>query len=147
MVKTRECRAPRVRQTTSFDSWSVAKLSDSKTIQTKNIENNYLEYLFAQQNATNNNRKTVHNDHFFRNKSKQKTSRTEEKTQTEQTGKWFFKEIVHERINQTFRMKERKKNRHTYTKKTRMQRENKRTGETLSKNKTKTSNKRIKQNK
>lgn len=44
-------------------------------------------------------------------------------------------------------MKERKKkNRHTYTKeKTRMQRENKRTGETLSKNKTKTSNKRIKQ--
>lgn len=46
-------------------------------------------------------------------------------------------------------MKERtKKNRHTYTKKkTSMQRENKRTGETLSKNKTKTSNKRIKQNK
>lgn len=92
MVKTRECRAPRVRQTISFDSWSVAKLSDSKTTQTKNIKNNYLEYLFAQQNATNNNRKTVHNDHFFRNKSKQKTNRTEEKTQTEQTGKWFFKE-------------------------------------------------------
>lgn len=44
-------------------------------------------------------------------------------------------------------MKERtKKNRHTYTKKkTSMQRENKRTGETLSKNKTKRSNKRIKQ--
>lgn len=42
-------------------------------------------------------------------------------------------------------MKEREINRHTYTKITRMQRENKRTGETLSKNKTKRSNKRIKQ--
>lgn len=53
MVKTRECRAPRVWQTISFDSWSVAKQHKIK----KNIRNNYLEYLFAQQNATNNNRK------------------------------------------------------------------------------------------
>lgn len=76
MVKTRECRAPWVWQTISFDSWPVSKLSDSKTTQNKN---NYLEYLFAQQNATNNNRKTVHNDNFFRNKSKQKNKQNRKK--------------------------------------------------------------------
>lgn len=44
---------------------------------------------------------TVHND-FFRNKKSKRNKKQAEpkKTQTEQTGKWFFKEIVHERINQ-----------------------------------------------
>lgn len=90
-VKTRECHAPRARQTISFDSWPVAKLSDSKTTQNKNIKNNYLEYLFAQQNATNNNRKTVHNDHFFRNKSKQKNKQNRKKRKPNRLGSDFLK--------------------------------------------------------
>lgn len=39
---------------------------------------------------------------FLETKSKRNKKKHAEpkKTQTEQTGKWFFKEIVHERINQ-----------------------------------------------
>lgn len=38
---------------------------------------------------------------FLETKSKRNKKQAEpKKTQTEQTGKWFFKEIVHERINQ-----------------------------------------------
>lgn len=70
---------------------------------------------------------------FLETKSKRnkKQAEPQKKTQTEQTGKWFFKR----NSTRTHKPKplERKTKTDTYTLK-RMQRENKRTGEILSKN-------------
>lgn len=63
---------------------------------------------------------------FFRNKSKRNKKQAEPKikTQTEQTGKWFFKEIVHERINQKpLEWKKKKTDTLTLKKKTHAERE------------------------
>lgn len=65
------------RSVLTVDPWPNCQIAKQHKL--KNIKHNYLEYLFAQQNATNNNRKTVHNDHFFRNKSKQKNKQNRRK--------------------------------------------------------------------
>lgn len=68
---------------------------------------------------------------FFRNETK-KNKQNRKKRKPNRLGSDFLKEIVHERINQNLQ-NEKLKQTHTYTLK-RMQRENKRTGEILSKN-------------
>lgn len=64
----------------------------AKLTQNKNIKNNYLEYLFAQQNATNNNRNSPYNDFFRKNKvNETKNKQNRKKRKPNRLGSDFLK--------------------------------------------------------